>query len=155
RRRFGEFPLGRAIAERGRVTKRADTPPDAGSLPPGLGLFVIGRPGTHHHLMTRFGEPGRQCLPYHPRTQDPISHSAVSRGCRITSQVRSLAVRSALCQPVANRTRKVRDVVGVAGRDEIAIDHDGHVIAPDAPVLLYDRPDYKVGVFAGEMESRE
>jgi hypothetical protein len=24
----------------------------------------------------------------------------------------------------------VRDVVGVAGRDQIAVDHDGHVVAP-------------------------
>src|SRR5262245_54603331 len=105
--------------------------------------------------MTQLGEPGRQSLPYHSRTQALLSHSAVSRGCRVTSQVRSLAVRSALCQPVANRTRKVRDVVGVAGRDQIAIYHDGYVVAPDAPVLLHDRADYKVRVFAGEMESRE
>src|SRR5215510_12959002 len=80
-------------------------------------------------------------LPWMP-THQPDALSGVKR-------------RSALGQPVANRTRKVRDVVGVAGRDQIAIDHDGYVVAPEAPVLLHDRPDDKVGVLAGEMEPRE
>src|SRR5215510_15533487 len=96
--------------------------------------------------------------PRHRRPQSAAGYRydpLVSRGCRLTSQVRTRAVRSALCQPVADRTRKVRDVVGVAGRDQIAIDHDGHVVAPDASVLLHDRPDDKVGVLAGEMKPRE
>src|SRR5262245_34886658 len=107
--------------------------------------------------MTQAGESGRQCLPDHPCTQDSVSHSAISLGCRLSGQALPLTVKrtSTSSHPAANRTREVHNVTGVAGRDQIAVDHDRHVVAPEASVLLDDRADDQVRVLAGEMEPRE
>jgi hypothetical protein len=46
----------------------------------------------------------------------------------------------------------VIDVVRVARRDQVAVDHNGHIVMPDAAVPLDDRSDHQFGILAGEME---